>query len=493
MSETKSASEDAEASGVAAIVVFGATGDLAMRMLWPSLFHLHREGRLPEDCRLVGCARLGIPEDEFRTRVRADVAQKIGPDAVTGADWRSFAKRIVYLAIDATDADQLSALRAHAPPERASVMYLAVSPALFGRIALALGDAGLVGPGTRLALEKPIGGDRESAAAINADVARHFSERQVFRVDHYLGKEAVQNLIALRFANALFEPIWNRECIDHVQICIGETIGVDGRTDYYDAYGALRDMVQNHLIQLLCLVAMEPPYSLDQEAVRDEKVKVLRALKPPSASEIGAVSVRGQYGAGYIDGVLARSYVEEAKRPSGTETYVALKVEIDNWRWAGVPFYVRTGKRLGERRTYIVVSFRNVPHSIFAGSPLANNELVIELQPDEEIALRLMNKAPGIGQDGMTLQAMSLDLSLSDSFKDARRRIAYERLFVDMIEGRTTLFVRGDEVEAAWSWVDQISEAWKQADVPCETYPAGSWGPASARALIARDGRAWRD
>ncbi len=476
-----------------AIAIFGATGDLAMRMVWPSLFHLHREGRLPEDATLVGCARLALSEEEFRTKARGEIAQRVGADAVTGADWRSFAQRLRYLAIDATDPAQLAPLAALAPKDAASVMYLAVSPALFGRIAAALGAAGLVGPDTRLALEKPIGGDRESARAINAQVALHFHERQVFRVDHYLGKEAVQNLLALRFGNALFEPIWNRQWIDHVQIAIAETIGVEGRTDYYDAYGALRDMAQNHLLQLLCLTAMEPPYSLDEEAVRDEKVKVLRALKPFPPEHIAALSVRGQYGAGYIGGALAPSYVEEAKGPSATETYVALKAEIDNWRWSGVPFYVRTGKRLGDRRTYIVVSFRAVPHSIFGGAALSNNELVIELQPDEAIALRLMNKSPGIGHDGMTLRPLSLDLSLSDSFKDARRRIAYERLFLDMIDGRTTLFVRSDEVDASWAWIDQISAAWKAADMPCETYPAGSWGPAGAKALIARDGRAWRD
>ena len=345
-------------------------------------------------------------------------------------------------------------------------------------------------------LEKPVGHDLESSRRVNGAVNEAFSEDRVFRIDHYLGKETVQNLIALRFANTLFEPLWNNLAIDHVEITVAETAEVGDRWPYYDEYGALRDMVQNHMLQLLCLVAMEPPSDLDPESVRNEKVKVLRSLRPFTRAMALNCSVRGQYSEGVAEGKTAAAYEVERGQASQTETFVALRADIDNWRWAGVPFFLRTGKRLPERRTRIVIQFKGVPHSIFGGAgaeDLIANRLVIDLQPDEDIELLLMNKAPGIGDKGMRLQSLPLSLSLARSYAgpDARRQIAYEPLLLEVMNGVTTLFVRRDEVEQAWAWIDGVAEAWAEAGMTPKPYAAGTWGPAGAFALIERFGRVW--
>jgi glucose-6-phosphate 1-dehydrogenase len=342
-------------------------------------------------------------------------------------------------------------------------------------------------------VEKPLGHDLASCREINDTLAKTFSEDRTFRIDHYLGKEAVQNLLALRFANTFFEPLWNKLSIDHVQITVAETVGVEGRWGYYNEYGAMRDMVQNHLLQLLCLVAMEPPASLDADSVRNEKVKVLRSLRRINGREIERRTVRGQYTAGVADGHSAPGYLEEgAGKESTTESFVAICAHVDNWRWAGVPFYLRTGKRLPTRSSQIVIQFRDVPHSIFPGQSLLANRLTIRLQPEEDISLLLMNKTPDLDGGGMKLKPLGLSLSLSDAFKSQpRRRIAYERLLLEAIHDNPTLFVRRDEAEAAWSWVDGIIHGWERSGLPPTSYAAGSWGPAGAFALIERDGHSW--
>ena len=462
------------------LILVGGGGDLSLRMLLPSLYLLDADNLLPPGLPLIATGREAGTTEGFIVRVRAAIE---GATQVEPAVWDRFAARLSYVAADATSAADLSCL-AHRAGER-PVFYLAVSPDIYGAICAALGEAGLAGRGARLALEKPLGRDLASCEAINDAVAATFAEPQVFRVDHYLGKETVQNLLALRFGNALFEPLWNRLSIDHVQITVAETQGVGERWPYYDRYGALRDMVQNHVLQLLCLTAMEPPAELTPEAVRDQKVKVLRSLRAVPPQE----AARGQYVAGGALGAPpAPAYADERGSASHTETFVALTARIDNWRWSGVPFYLRTGKRLPERRSEIVVQFRPVPHTLFGGA-LEPNQLVISLQPSEEISLRLMHKAPGLDHGGMRVHALPLRLA---SGAGARRRIAYERLLLDLIKGDPTLFVRRDEIQAAWGWIDGITRGWEDGPAPA-AYAAGTWGPQNASELLNRDGRRWRD
>ena len=373
------------------------------------------------------------------------------------------------------------------------MFYLACAPRLFGPISARAAANGLVNDASRVVLEKPIGHDLASARAINDEVGAVFTEEQIFRIDHYLGKETVQNLLVLRFANALLEPLWNAGHIDHVQISVAESIGTGGRADYYDGSGALRDMVQNHLLQLLCLVAMEPPATLEREAVRDEKLKVLQSLRPLEGAGALRQSVRGQYGAGLVDGEPVPGYLTELDRPSHTETFVALKAEVANWRWAGVPFYLRSGKRLATHASEIVVQFRQVPHSVFPGVDdelITPNRLVLRLQPDEGVRLHLVTKQPGPG--GIRLHPAELNLSFAETFK-SRVPDAYERLLMDVVQGRPSLFMRRDEVETAWAWIEPILRAWDEHGHAPKTYPAGTAGPAAATALIERDGRTWHE
>ncbi len=476
-----------------AFVIFGATGDLARRMLFPSLYFLDADGLLPAGLRIIGAARSDLSDDQFRAQVQGWVQERAGAFFSKEA-WDAFAKRLGYAAGDATDAKSYATLKDKmkgAPGE--ALFYLSTSPALYTPIVRGLASQGLAVEPNRIIVEKPIGKDRASCEAINSVIADHFSEARTFRIDHYLGKETVQNLIALRFANALFEPLWNRHAIDHVQISVAETVGVEGRFGYYNEYGATRDMVQNHLLQLLCLIAMEPPSNMRPESVRGEKVKVLRSLRPIENGELAQKTVRGQYTRGVAEGKSVPGYIEEeGGTPSDTETFVAICAHVDNWRWAGVPFYLRTGKRLPVRSSQIVIEFRDVPHSIFNGSPLIANRLKLNLQPDEDISLTIMNKTPTLTQGGYELQPLSLNLSLDDAFKgQKRRRIAYERLLLEAINDNSTLFVRRDEAEAAWVWVDRIIEGWSRMGMKPAPYQAGSWGPAGAFALTERNGHSW--
>lgn len=479
-----------------AIVLFGATGDLAGRMLLPSLYLLDSDGFLPKDLKIICTARGALTTDAFLDQTKTLLAAR--PEGLDEQVWARFAPRITFVHADATTAAGASALKPALGGASAPLFFLAVSPSLFEKIVLALNESGLATPDSRIVLEKPIGRDLETSREINGVLSEVFDETQIFRIDHYLGKETVQNLLALRFANTFFEPLWNNLTIDHVQITVAETEGVGSRWPYYDEYGALRDMLQNHMLQLLCLVAMEPPADMEPDSVRNEKVKVLRSLRRFSRVDAAEKSVRGQYTPGVVHGKAVEGYEAERGDKSGTETFVALRADIDNWRWAGVPFFLRTGKRMPEKRTSVVIQFKPVPHSIFGQAStqdLAPNRLVIDLQPDEDISLTLMNKAPGLTKGGMRLQSLPLSLSLLRTYegKGGRRRIAYERLLLDAIHGDATLFVRRDEVEEAWRWVDGVADAWTEASLAPKPYAAGSWGPSGAFALIERFGKAWSD
>ena len=476
------------------LLLFGATGDLSRRMLLPSLFGLHADGLLPADLQIYGTARSQIDDAAFRetaaTALESIVKErKLGKSVVDG-----FLARVHYVAADASQPETLAALGKVIGPraDNGLAIFLSTAPSLFEQTIAGLELAGLAGEHTRLALEKPLGQDLESSKEINDAVARVFPEARTFRIDHYLGKETVQNLLALRFGNILFEPLWNASAIEQIQITVGETVGLEGRTSYFDGMGSLRDMVQNHMLQLLALVAMEAPAQFTAAAVRDEKVKVLRSLRKLDAAK---ESVIGQYAAGAVGGQPVPAYAEELGNPSNTETFVALKAHVDNWRWHGVPFYMRTGKRLPRRTSEIIIQFRAVPHSMFAGrgAALQPNRLVISLQPDENVSLSIMAKVPGLDREGMRLREVPLDIRMPNAFADVRRRIAYERLLLDLIEGDPTLFVRRDEVEAQWDWIDAIREGWATNSMAPKLYPAGTWGPAAAIALTERDGVSWHD
>ncbi|MXN66881.1 glucose-6-phosphate dehydrogenase [Stappia sp. GBMRC 2046] len=473
------------------LIVFGATGDLAHRKLLPALYHRDCDGQLPDEARIIACARRDLEPGKYREWAEESVREHVGD--LDETVFKRFLERIDYLAVDA-GADKgwqdLAGVLAERP-DVVRAFYLAVSPDFFGPICERIGAHDLVTDTTRVVIEKPIGKDGASAKKLNDTVGEVFREDQIFRIDHYLGKETVQNLMALRFANALFEPLWNSAHIDHVQITVAESLGVEGRAGYYDTAGALRDMVQNHLLQLLCLVAMEPPESMDADSVRDEKLKVLKALMPLDPETVEKRTVRGQYRAGASAGGAVSGYLEELGRTdSVTETFVAIKSEIANWRWSGVPFYLRTGKRLAARVSEIVVQFRPIPHSIFDGEAgsINANRLVIRLQPNEGVRMQIMIKDPGPG--GMRLREVPLDMSFAEAFK-VRNPDAYERLIMDVIRGNQTLFMRRDEVDAAWAWVDPILECWAQAKDAPKGYTSGTWGPSASIALIERDGRTW--
>jgi len=481
---------------MAALILFGGGGDLAMRMLLPSLYFLDHDGLLPAGLKIIGAARSDETAAEYIDKVHEAVKARAEADEAWSEEtWGRMKARLDYLAVDATDPESLAPLKAKVGEGQVTA-FLAVSPSLYGRIVTAMKAAGLAERNARIVLEKPVGRDLESFKQIDDAVSAAFSERQVFRIDHYLGKETVQNLIALRFGNTIFEPLWNNLTVDHVQITVGETVGVGDRWPYYDEYGALRDMLQNHMLQLLCLVAMEPPSDLDPDSVRNEKVKVLRSLRPITPEEAERVTVRGQYVAGTSEGKPAKSYEDERGQASDTETFVAIRADIDNWRWAGVPFFMRTGKRLPEKRTEIVIQFKPVPHSIFGQGgrgEIEANRLVIELQPDEDISLSVMNKKPGLDSQ-MQLQPIKMSLTWGVAGKSdeaPRRRIAYERLLLDAMNGDSTLFVRRDEAEQAWKWVDEVSDAWSGADYKPKPYQPGSWGPDEADLLLQRTGRTW--
>ena len=475
------------------IVVFGATGDLAQRKLIPALFHRDEQGQLPDDARIIGTSRREMSADAFRVFAAAALESFVYASLRKPGTVQKFLARLTYIAAEASQEDGWPKLEKALAKnqDRIRVFYLAVGPDLFGPICERLGKHKLVTANSRVVVEKPLGKSGESAQAANDSIGKVFAEPMIYRIDHYLGKETVQNLMALRFANALFEPLWTAAHIDHVQITVAETLGVESRAGYYDSSGALRDMVQNHILQLLCLVAMEPPSSMEADPVRDEKLKVLKSLKPLTSVELESHVVRGQYKAGVsIEGVV-KGYLEELGNPnSKTETFVAIKAEISSWRWNHVPFYLRTGKRLAQRVSEIMVEFKPVPFNVFMKSagPLQPNRLVIRLQPDEGVKLWLSIKEPGPG--GMRLKNVPLDMSFAEAFS-ARQPEAYERLLMDVVRGNQTLFMRRDEVDAAWKFIDPILDHWKEStDLP-KPYASGTWGPTSAIALIERDGRTW--
>jgi glucose-6-phosphate 1-dehydrogenase len=476
------------------LVVFGGAGDLAHRKLYPALFHRELGNQFSEPTRIIGASRRRLDRDAFRASVKDTLIKLHLVDSHAGAAMERFLSRLDFVAIDATSEGGWADLKAFlGGDDRIRAYYLATGPDLFGPLAKRLGAEGLVTPRSRIIVEKPIGRDGESAAAINDVIGSVFLESNIFRIDHYLGKESVQNLMALRFANILLEPLWNSAHIDHVQITVAETLGVEGRGDYYEEAGAMRDMVQNHIMQLLCLVSMEPPNSLEADSLRDEKLKVLKALQPINETNASNLTVRGQYRAGFADGGPVPGYLQDiGKEHSGTETFVALKLGIANWRWAGVPFYLRTGKRLPQRFSEIVVGFRNVPHVIFRMHPdgIPANRLVMRVQPDEGIKLWMMVKEPGPGD--MRLQHVPLDMSFAEAFGVAPAD-AYERLLMDALRGNAALFMRRDEVEAAWKFIDPIRNAWAQSGEPPRPYAAGTWGPNASVALIERDGRTWNE
>ncbi|MCC5991012.1 MAG: glucose-6-phosphate dehydrogenase [Rhodobacteraceae bacterium] len=467
------------------LVIFGATGDLAQRKILPGLYRRWKEGQIPEGSTIIGAARSDVTLDEFLSTTKSALqkylpAKELDSDKVAG-----FLAMLDYVPIDARGTDGWQELAARMRTDKVRAFYFSVAPALFGDLAQRLHDHAIAHRQSRIVVEKPFGHDLASARALNATLAAYFHEDQIYRIDHYLGKETVQNLMAVRFANILFEPLWNAQYVDHVQITVAETVGVEGRGEYYDHSGAMRDMVQNHLMQLLCLIAMEPPHHFDPDAMRDEKLKVIRALDPVSAADV----VRGQY-----RGTDGDDYLAESGNPdSRTESFVALKLHVSNWRWKGTPFYLRTGKRLKSRVSEIAVIFKEPPHSIFgAENPWRENVLVIRLQPDEGMDLRVMIKEPGPG--GMRLKDVALDMSFAEALgDDLDIPDAYERLIMDVIRGNQTLFMRGDEVEAAWAWVDPVIAVWQaRGDTP-EPYEPGSTGPEGALMLLHKDGRRWRE
>ena len=454
------------------LLLFGATGDLSRRYLFPSLIHLMRDRLLPPSFRVVALGRHDYDEEGFRSWLRT----QLGSEAARNREaFEELLARTHYVAVDLSDSAKMASLLSRYA-NRPCVSYLAIPPDLFVATCEGLQAAGVLAAPSRLVLEKPIGHDLVSSRAINTTLRGFLDESRIFRIDHYLGKAPVQNLLALRFGNTLMEAVWHNRWIESVDILVAETAGVDGREGYYAQYGALRDMVQNHMLQLLALIAMEPPNSLDADSLRDEKRKVLRALRPMTAADVALDSVRGRYQAGVVDGRAVPGFTHA----SDAETFVALRARIDNWRWAGVPFRLVTGKRLAQRTTEVVVSFKPVSHWIFDRPPNSGavpNRLLMQLQPEENIALGLMGSLAAPEWGGTELQPLSLDLSMATT---PQRRIAYERLLLDALHGNQALFVTGEEVEAAWSWIDSISEAWKVAALPAKPYPAGSWGPADA-------------
>ncbi len=477
------------------LVFFGGTGDLTWRKLMPALFQAFRHGKLPEGGRILAVARDERSDEEYRRFIRERFVEVEPSKRPSEEEFERFAQLLHYRRMDLSQPEHYAGLKDWIDARGAdtAVLYLATSPYLFPVICEQLGTAGLNGPKVRVVLEKPLGHDLDSALQINRVVRSVFREEQAFRIDHYLGKPAVQNLMALRFGNALFEPLWRRESIANIQITLAESIGVGTRGDYYDKTGALRDMIQNHALQLLTMIAMEPPSSSDADAIRDEKLKVLRSLKPFTTEMVLRDVVRGQYKAGTVQGDPVKGYLEEVKVPSDStcETFVALRTEVQNWRWAGVPFYLRTGKRLPGRDAQIVVNFRPVPHPIFPGSHRAN-KLVIKLQPEDGLELHLLAAKGNLSHGGAAelLSPVKLDLDFDKAFPTERVG-AYERLLLDAIAGRLNLFVRSDEQEQAWRWVMPILQTWQNDPNGPRPYAAGSWGPPAASAMVARDGCTW--
>ncbi len=482
-------------NGPCDFVLFGAMGDLARRKLVPALYHLERAALLDPETRIIGVARHDETTESFRSKMKAALERFLKWE-IDEEVWNRLAKRMVYVKINLDTPSEYTQLKQVLHEKRVNVHYFAVPPSIYGHICQGLAESGTINKDSRVVLEKPIGHDLASSVKINDTVAEYFSEDQIYRIDHYLGKETVQNLLAVRFANSLFTTNWDHNTIDHVQITVAEEVGIEGRWGYFDKSGQLRDMVQNHLLQILTFIAMEPPVKLDSENIRLEKLKVLKALRPITIDNVYSTTVRGQYTSGFLKGEPVPGYTEEpdAKGDSKTETFVALRVDINNWRWADVPFYLRTGKRMPTKVSEVVIVFKQLPHNIFGRTfkKLPPNKLIIRLQPHEGIEVMMMNKVPGI-DDGVKLQQTYLDLSFSEVFKIERIPDAYERLLLETMLGNQALFVSRAEVEEAWKWIDSIQDAWAEMTEPPKPYPAGTWGPVAAVTLLAKDGREWEE
>jgi len=476
------------------LILFGVLGDLASRKLLPALYQLEKSRLLHPETRIIGVARESLLKSGYIEFVETSF-KKFLKEPIDAEVWQRIQQKLDYVQADLRNPNDFEQLKNLAAPDsRITISYFATPPSLFGSISEGLALAGLAACPARVVMEKPIGHDLASSKVINDQVARFFKESQIYRIDHYLGKETVLNLFALRFANAIFASNWDHNAIDHVQITVAEEVGVEGRWGYYDEAGQMRDMIQNHLLQILSLIAMEPPASLDADSIRDEKLKVLKALRPVTRSNVLEKTVRGQYANGFIGGQPVPGYLNEpnARTASQTETFVAIKVEIDNWRWAGVPFYLRTGKRMPKKLSEVVICFKPQPHNIFHEhyKQLPANKLIIRLQPDEGVEIQIMNKTPGL-EETMRLQQTKLDLSFDETFKSQRIADAYERLLLEAMLGSQYLFVRRDEVEAAWKWVDGIIDAWRNQHESPRAYQAGTWGPVASISLLARDNRNW--
>jgi glucose-6-phosphate 1-dehydrogenase len=480
-------------------VIFGATGDLTRRKLVPALYSLQQDGLSPERFAIVGAARSELSREAWLAELEQGV-REFSRRELDEQAWKKLAAAITYVRIEGRDgfarlARHLEGVDREHGTSGNRLFYLSVPPSAIPGLIEGLRGAGLERPGadgkwSRVVLEKPFGRDGSSARELNRIVNTAFPEREVFRIDHYLGKETVQNLLVFRFANAIFEPLWNQKYVEHVQITVAESLGVEGRGPYYEEAGATRDMVQNHMFQLLCLTAMEPPVTLAPDAIRDEKVKVLQALRPLEPGRVSESSVRAQYLDGVVDGKEARGYRGErgVAADSRTETYVALRMLIDNWRWAGVPFYLRAGKRLRRRITEIALQFKDVPHRLFRNDPPSPNTLVLRIQPDEGMMLGFDVKVPGVQTK---IKTVNMDFLYREAFGQEPPE-AYERLLLDAMQGDSTLFIRRDEVEASWSYIDRLHEGWGVEDASLAEYTAGTWGPAEAHVMLARDGRTWR-
>jgi len=477
------------------IIIFGGHGDLSFRKLLPALYHLFNDGYLDENCRIIIVTRRKFTYEENIKLLKKKLIEFIIDGFFSDDDFEKFEKILHVVHVDFCKNESYEKLSSllNKKTDSERINYLSTASGFFGDICKSLSYWNLITFKSRVVLEKPLGRDLKSSKLINTEVLKYFTEEQIFRIDHYLGKDTVQNIMALRFSNRIIMPLWDSSNIDHVQITVAESVGVEGRWGYYDQYGAMRDMIQNHLMQLLCLIAMEPPCSLEANSVRDEKVKVLRSLRAINNTNVNINTVRAQYKKGASNGGPVPGYLEgEGVQDSTTETFAALRVDIDNWRWNGVPFYIRSGKRMQRRNSEIVIQFKSVPHSIFKNNEetISQNKLVITLQPEESIKLSLINKVPGLS-DSMKLQEVDLELNAPMSFK--RKIEAYERLILDVIHNNPTLFMRLDEVEAAWKWTDSIIEAWDDNLTPMKSYSAGTNGPSASVQLIAKDGRAWND
>ncbi len=474
------------------LIIFGASGDLSARKLFPALFQLDRADLLPNDLRITAIARDKVDVDTFLEGLRQRMHAYMGSESPSDAEWQHYSRHFQYVGADFASTDSYAGIRATLDDTRVSLFYLATPPSIFALICNNLATNNCLTGDCRIVLEKPIGECLESSKEVNETLARYFDEGSIYRIDHYLGKETVQNLLALRFANRFINSQWDANCIDHVQITVGEIVGIEGRWSYYDRVGQLRDMVQNHLMQLLCLVAMEPPNSLEADSIRDEKVKIVKALRRIDVDQVSDHVIKGQYSQGWSSGAAVPGYLEETgcERPdSDTETFIAIKAHVDNWRWAGVPFYLRTGKRVPEKLTEIIIQYKDLPHNIFSGGTSAN-KLIIRLQPREGIELTMASKRQTL-REKLSLQNHTLDLDFRETTGMNRIPDAYERLFLDAINGDQSLFVGREEIEESWRWCDELIEACRQKNIETKPYHAGSWGPPKAELLIEKDGRSW--